>query len=59
MVLQKKPIKINLEKQICDIPKVKKPSNCINADVKIHFWLDDKIPFSYRLTKIIWNSMSI
>ena len=31
------------------LPKVKKASDRAGADIKIHFWLNNEIPFSYRL----------
>lgn len=37
--------------RICGLPKVKKSRNCTNANIKIHFRLDDEISFSYRLSK--------
>lgn len=38
-----------LVNQNINLPKVQKSSNCTNADVKVHLWLNDKIPFSNRL----------
>lgn len=42
---------------MCGLPKVKKTSNRTNADIEIHFGLNDEVPFSYRLTNVIHKKM--
>jgi hypothetical protein len=40
-------VKIKRKAKSCMVlPEVKKSSNCADADIKIHFWLNYKIPFS-------------
>jgi len=40
----------------CGLPKIKKTSNRTNANIKIHFGLNDKVPFFNGLTHVQDNN---